>query len=79
METVMTERILLVQLADIGDLIITLPAIIALREARPEARISLLTSSHAVPILEDNLVDEVIAFGKKGFNGTKALLNPTRL
>ena len=38
------ERILLVQLADIGDLVLTTPAIAALREARPLARIDLLAS-----------------------------------
>lgn len=75
----MPERILLVQLADIGDLIITLPAIIALRESRPDAHITLLTSKHALPIIEDGLVNDVLAFDKKGFNGTKALLNPANL
>lgn len=75
----MPERILLVQLADIGDLIVTIPAIIALREAQPSAHITLLTSKHAVAIIEEGLVDEILAFDKKGFNGTKALLNPANL
>ena len=75
----MPDRILLVQLADIGDLIVTLPAIIALRDALPDAHITLLTSKHATAVIEDGLVDEILAFDKKGFNGTKALLNPANL
>ncbi len=75
----MPERILLVQLADIGDLIVTIPAIVALREAQSTAHITLLTSKHAVPVIEEGLVDEILAFDKKGFNGTKALLNPANL
>jgi N-acetylglucosaminyldiphosphoundecaprenol N-acetyl-beta-D-mannosaminyltransferase len=71
----MSERILLVQMADIGDLILSTPAIAALREARPDAHITLLTSKQAAPILEEGLVDEVLLFDKKGFNGTFALLN----
>ncbi|MEL6408044.1 MAG: WecB/TagA/CpsF family glycosyltransferase [Chloroflexota bacterium] len=72
----MPDRILLVQLADIGDLIVTLPAIAALRSALPDAHLTLLTSEQAVSIVEDGLVDEVRPFSKQGFNGTKALLNP---
>lgn len=75
----MPDRILLVQLADIGDLIVTLPAIVALREALPSAHITLLTSKHAVAVIEDGLLDDILAFDKKGFNGTKALLNPANL
>lgn len=75
----MPERILLIQLADIGDLIVTLPAIVALRKAQPDAHITLLTSQHATAVVEEGLVDEVRAFSKKGFNGTKALLNPANL
>jgi exopolysaccharide biosynthesis WecB/TagA/CpsF family protein len=71
----MTERILLVQMADIGDLILSTPAIAALREARPDAHITLLTSKHSAAILEDGLVDELLHFDKKGFNGTLSLLN----
>jgi N-acetylglucosaminyldiphosphoundecaprenol N-acetyl-beta-D-mannosaminyltransferase len=75
----MSERILLVQMADIGDLILSTPAIAALREARPDALITLLTSRQAAPILEEGLVDEILLFDKKGFNGTFALLNPANL
>ena len=73
------ERILLVQFADMGDLILITPAIAALREARPDAHITLMTSHHVTAILEDGLVDEVQTFGKKGFNGTLALLSTKNL
>ncbi|MEO1287128.1 MAG: WecB/TagA/CpsF family glycosyltransferase [Chloroflexota bacterium] len=75
----MPNRILLVQLADIGDFILTIPAILALREARPDVHLSLVVSSHVTSIIEEGLVDEVLPFDKKGFNGTKALLNPANL
>ncbi len=57
-----SERILLVQLADIGDLVLTTPAIAALREAHPLAQIDLLASEQALPIVPDGLVDRQIPF-----------------
>ncbi|MGB7341945.1 MAG: WecB/TagA/CpsF family glycosyltransferase [Phototrophicaceae bacterium] len=75
----MPDRILLVQLADIGDLIVTIPAIIALREALPDAHLTLLTSHHAKAVIAADLVDAILAFDKKGLNGTKALLNPANI
>ncbi len=59
-------RILLIQLADIGDLILTTPAIAALREAQPGAHLTLLTTAHAAPVLDAGLVDAVIALKKQG-------------
>ncbi len=73
------QRILLVQFADIGDLILTTPAIAALRAAQPNAHLTLLTSAHSAPILPDDLVDEVILFDKSAFNGSKALFKPRNL
>ncbi len=63
------ERILLVQLADIGDLVLTTPAIAALREAIPLAQIDLLASAHALPIVPDALVDRLIPFQRNGGGG----------
>jgi N-acetylglucosaminyldiphosphoundecaprenol N-acetyl-beta-D-mannosaminyltransferase len=49
-----------VQWADIGDLILTTPALDVLREAHPSAHIALLTSPHAAPIVDGTgLVDAV--------------------
>ena len=57
-----SERILLVQLADIGDLVLTTPAIAALREAHPLAQIDLLASERALPLVPDGLVNRLIPF-----------------
>jgi exopolysaccharide biosynthesis WecB/TagA/CpsF family protein len=73
-------RILVVQLADIGDLVLSTPALAALREAEPDAHIALLTSTHSAPIVQGTgLVNELILFDKQSFSGTRALLNPGNL
>ncbi len=73
-------RILIVQFADIGDLILSTPALSALREAQPSAHIALLTSAHAAPVVEGlGLVDELITFDRQQFNGSRALLRPRYL
>ncbi|MFN8418755.1 MAG: WecB/TagA/CpsF family glycosyltransferase [Anaerolineae bacterium] len=57
----MNQRLLCIQLADIGDLILTTPALQALRVQFPAAHITILTSPHAAPMLDHSgLVDEVI-------------------
>ena len=76
----MPDRILIIQLADIGDLVLSTPALAALRAAKPQAHLTLLTSGHAAPIVgETGLVDEIITFDKKIFSGLKALLKPAHL
>ncbi len=69
-----TQNFLLVQLADIGNLVLTTPAIAALREAFPHARIDLFASSHALPIMPPDLVDEMIPFEKGAVSGSRAFL-----
>ncbi len=59
------QRILLVQLADIGDLILTTPALHALREALPAAHLTLLTTAHSAPLIERGLLDEVITVDRR--------------
>lgn len=75
----MTARFLLVQLADMGDLILTTPAIAALRAAHPDAHITLLVAERAVAVMEPGLVDEVIHFERRGFNSSLAMLRPVNL
>ena len=76
----MSHRFLFVQLADIGDLILTTPAIAALREAHPEAHLALLASDHSAPVIAGTgLVDELITFERKQFNSSKSLLHPANL
>jgi heptosyltransferase-2 len=73
-------RILLVQLADIGDLILTTPALHALREAQPDAHLTLLTTRHSAPVVENAaLVDEIITFEKTAFDRATAIFRPANL
>jgi N-acetylglucosaminyldiphosphoundecaprenol N-acetyl-beta-D-mannosaminyltransferase len=76
----MADRILIVQLADIGDLIVSTPALAALRAARPDAHITLLTSVHAAPVVEGmGLVNEIVTFDKTTFNSSTSLFRPGSL
>ncbi|MAU13102.1 MAG: hypothetical protein CL607_25010 [Anaerolineaceae bacterium] len=75
----MAYRFLLVQLGDIGDLVLTTPAIAALRETYPEAHIALFCSAQASKILQPDLLNEVITFDKASFNGTLSVLRPANL
>jgi len=75
----MAERILLVQLADIGDLILTTPALAALRAARPADHLTLLTTAHAAPVLPPDLVNDVITLDRQQFNSSLAFLKPANL
>jgi N-acetylglucosaminyldiphosphoundecaprenol N-acetyl-beta-D-mannosaminyltransferase len=68
-------RFLLVQLADIGDLVSTTPAISALREAFPQAQIDLFASRHAISIMPPKLVNDIIIFEKGDHNATRAFLS----
>lgn len=76
----MARRILVVQLADIGDLVLSTPALSALREALPDAHIAILTTPHAAPILDGTgLVDETLLFAKHAFDRLSALARPNNL
>ena len=76
----MKHRFLIIQLADIGDLILSTPALSALRDAYPDAHVAVLTTAHAAPVLDGTgLADEIITFDKHTFNSPKALLRPNNL
>ena len=70
---------LLVQLADIGDLVLTTPALAALRAAQPQAQLDLLASRHALPILPPDLVDRRIPFDKGAHSASRALFSAGNL
>lgn len=70
------DRFLLVQLADIGDLVLATPAISALRQAWPRAQIDLFASRHAVPIVPPSLVNRIIPFDRDGQSASRALFRP---
>ncbi|MBU2539059.1 MAG: glycosyltransferase family 9 protein [Proteobacteria bacterium] len=58
--------ILLIQLGDIGDVVLTLPCVRALREAYPHARINVVAWDKASELLEDcPWLDQVIAVTKR--------------
>jgi exopolysaccharide biosynthesis WecB/TagA/CpsF family protein len=71
-------RILCVQLADIGDLVLTTPALRLLYDSLPsDASVTLLTTPHAAPIIPPTgLVNHIIAFPKHVFDRPLALANP---
>jgi N-acetylglucosaminyldiphosphoundecaprenol N-acetyl-beta-D-mannosaminyltransferase len=75
----MTRRILVVQLADIGDMVTGTPGLAALREAQPDAHIALLTSTHAARVVDPVLVDAIIPFDRQQFNSSKAFFRPANL
>ena len=66
------------QLADIGDLVLTTPAIAALREAHPHAVIDLLAYEHALPVVPAGLVDTAIPL-VRGASVGRAFYAPVNL
>jgi heptosyltransferase-2 len=60
-------RILIVQTAFLGDVVLTLPLIEAVRHRFPEARVDVLTVPANAPLLQDQPgVEAVIAYDKRG-------------
>jgi exopolysaccharide biosynthesis WecB/TagA/CpsF family protein len=75
----MSARYLIVQLADIGDLILSTPALDALRQAQPAAHLTLLTTTHSAPVIPPGLVDSVIPLDRKALTGATAFYRPANL
>ncbi len=73
-------RILVVQLADVGDLVLATPALAALRAARPDARLTLLTSDHAAPLVAGSgLVDKIVTLERVTGSQPFGFLRPANL
>ncbi len=73
-------RILVVKLADIGDLLTATPALAALRETFPAARIDLLATAHSAPVVRrTGLVDTIITFDKFAYDHPRDALRPANL
>lgn len=73
----MLQRMLVVKLADLGDLLTATPALRALRLRFPKAEISALVTPHAAPLLVGNdAVDYVIPFPKGLYDRPSGLLAP---
>jgi heptosyltransferase-2 len=76
----MRQTILLLQFGDLGDTILTVPAIRAIRRRYPVARVVLLGKATGCAYLEDlRLVDEAIEVDKHVFDHLSSLLNPRAL
>ncbi|HKV00630.1 MAG TPA: glycosyltransferase family 9 protein, partial [Ktedonobacteraceae bacterium] len=74
-------HILVVKLATIGDLLLATPALHALRETYPQARIDLLVTPASAGLLDDwEVIDHVIVLDKYPFDYPQQLLkNPRNL
>ncbi len=73
------QRILVVKLADLGDLLTATPALRALRLTWPTAEITALVTPHSATLLEHNdAVDHVIRFPKAIFDDPRGLVHPVR-
>lgn len=74
------QRILVVKLADMGDLLTAIPALRALRDSFPKARIDALVTPHTAPILAGSLlVDEVLTFEKHWYDSLISAVKPSSL
>lgn len=72
-------RILVVKLADLGDLLTATPALRALRERFPSAEITALVTPHSLPLLRGNdAVDHLVGFPKALFDDPRGLVHPAR-
>jgi len=61
--------------SSLGDIVHTLPAVKALRDAHPHLKIRWLANTEWMPILQGSpLIDEVIPFPRKTFRGLAGLL-----
>ena len=70
------QRILVVKLSDIGDVLTVTPALRALREAFPTARIEALVPPRSAAVLHGvSSVDEVIVFDKFGYDAVGSALS----
>jgi len=74
------KRILVVKLSDIGDVLTATPALRALRESFPAARVDALIPPNSAPVLaESPLVDDVIVFDKFQYDRPIDAFRPSSL
>lgn len=74
------KRVLAVQLAEIGNALLMMPALRALRQGLPGTQIDVLTTGGGAAVLRDSgLCDELITFDKHRFDSFRSLLHPRTL
>lgn len=72
------DRILVVKLADIGDAVLSLPAIQAIRANRPDARIDVLTTDAGANVFQlSPAVDQIMTLAKQQFDHIRGLVSFT--
>jgi ADP-heptose:LPS heptosyltransferase len=75
--SVAADRVLVVKLADIGDAVLSLPAIQALRASLPEAKIDVLTTSAGANVFKCSpAIDHVITLSKERFDRLSGFMSP---
>ncbi len=73
------DRFLVVRLSSMGDVIHTLPAVHALRQAYPAARIDWLIDTRWAPLLDGNRdVTEIIAFNRRSWSEILSVIKKLR-
>ncbi len=66
MKNLKNDRILIIQTAFLGDVVLTIPLIMALRRTLPKSHLAVLVTPQVKEILSDNpAIDEIIIFDKK--------------
>ena len=76
----MARRILVVKLADIGDLLTVTPALRAIRELHPGVTVDLLSTPHSADVIRGlTSIDHLVLFQKRLFDSTRALIRPRSL
>ena len=74
------KRLLVVQLAEIGNMLLTMPALKALRDGLPKTCIDVLTPAGGAAVLQGTgLYDRLIVFDKHRFDTPRDLLRPANL
>ncbi len=74
------QRILVVKLSDIGDVLTATPALRALRESFPDARVEALVPPNSTPVLaESPLIDDVVVFDKFQYDRPADAFKPSSL
>ncbi|MCP4094592.1 MAG: glycosyltransferase family 9 protein [Planctomycetes bacterium] len=67
-------RVLAIRLSAMGDIVFALPALAALKQARPDLRVDWLVEDRFAAVLEHHpLIDEVLIFPRKGWRSGRGI------